>query len=75
MAGKGLKDVTELNKCSACGHVKRAHLLCPYCVKGKIKAACCFGRRDNADHIFYRDPRHVQGDDEEGIWDDWDDQV
>ncbi|KFY43488.1 hypothetical protein V494_01971 [Pseudogymnoascus sp. VKM F-4513 (FW-928)] len=33
MAGKGLKDVTELNKCSACGHVKRAHLLCPYCVK------------------------------------------
>lgn len=35
MAGKGMKDVTALNKCSACGHVKRAHLLCPYCVKGK----------------------------------------
>lgn len=34
MAGKALKDVTALNKCSACGHVKRAHLLCPYCVKG-----------------------------------------
>lgn len=34
MAGKGMKDVTALNKCSACGHVKRAHLLCPYCVKG-----------------------------------------
>ncbi|KAL3427660.1 ribosomal L32p family protein [Phlyctema vagabunda] len=32
-AGKGLKDVTSLNKCSACGNVKRAHLLCPYCVK------------------------------------------
>jgi large subunit ribosomal protein L32 len=32
MAGKGLKDVTNLNKCSACGRVKRAHLLCPYCV-------------------------------------------
>ncbi|KAH7407923.1 hypothetical protein BKA64DRAFT_597781 [Cadophora sp. MPI-SDFR-AT-0126] len=32
MAGKGLKDVTALNKCSACGHLKRAHLLCPYCV-------------------------------------------
>ncbi|PBP19379.1 hypothetical protein BUE80_DR009904 [Diplocarpon rosae] len=32
MAGKALKDVTGLNKCSACGHLKRAHLLCPYCV-------------------------------------------
>jgi ribosomal protein L32 len=37
MAGKGLKDVTALNKCSACGHVKRAHILCPYCVKGKLE--------------------------------------
>lgn len=36
MAGKALKDVTALNKCSACGHVKRAHLLCPYCVKGML---------------------------------------
>jgi large subunit ribosomal protein L32 len=35
MAGKGLKDVESLNKCSACGHIKRAHLLCPFCVKGK----------------------------------------
>jgi large subunit ribosomal protein L32 len=34
MAGKGLKDVTALNKCSACGRVKRAHILCPYCVEG-----------------------------------------
>lgn len=34
MAGKALKDVTALNKCSACGKVKRAHLLCPYCVTG-----------------------------------------
>ena len=34
MAGKALKDVTALNKCSACGNVKRAHLLCPYCVQG-----------------------------------------
>ena len=32
MAGKGLKDVTALNKCSACGRAKRAHVLCPYCV-------------------------------------------
>lgn len=35
MAGKALKDVTALNRCSACGHVKKAHVLCPYCVKGK----------------------------------------
>lgn len=34
MAGKGLKDVTSLNKCSACGNVKRQHFLCPYCVNG-----------------------------------------
>lgn len=53
MAGKGLKDVTELNKCSACGHVKRAHLLCPYCVKGKLKSTYSFGGWNNADHIFY----------------------
>ncbi|KAK3114987.1 hypothetical protein LTR53_006116 [Teratosphaeriaceae sp. CCFEE 6253] len=32
MAGKALKDVTALNKCSACGRAKRAHVLCPYCV-------------------------------------------
>ncbi|KAL2073807.1 hypothetical protein VTL71DRAFT_11133 [Oculimacula yallundae] len=42
MAGKGLKDVTSLNKCSACGAMKRSHLLCPYCVgevKGMFKRA------------------------------------
>ncbi|WPG98319.1 Hypothetical protein R9X50_00110800 [Acrodontium crateriforme] len=33
MAGKALKDVTSLNKCSSCGRPKRAHVLCPYCVK------------------------------------------
>ncbi|TID12723.1 ribosomal protein L32 [Venturia nashicola] len=33
MAGKGLKDVTALNKCSACGKIKQAHTLCPYCVQ------------------------------------------
>ncbi|RDL38043.1 uncharacterized protein BP5553_05476 [Venustampulla echinocandica] len=44
MAGKGLKDVTSLNKCSVCGNVKRAHHLCPFCVqeirgfwKGKVE--------------------------------------
>jgi len=35
MAGKGLKDITSLNKCAACGRVKRAHILCPYCVNGR----------------------------------------
>ncbi|OAL48558.1 hypothetical protein IQ07DRAFT_681327 [Pyrenochaeta sp. DS3sAY3a] len=32
MAGKGLKDLTALNRCSSCGRVKRLHILCPYCV-------------------------------------------
>lgn len=34
MAGKGLKDLTSLNRCAACGRVKRAHILCTYCVAG-----------------------------------------
>ncbi|KAL5114306.1 hypothetical protein ACEQ8H_007826 [Pleosporales sp. CAS-2024a] len=32
MAGKSLQDITALHKCPACGRVKRAHMLCPYCV-------------------------------------------
>lgn len=36
MAGKALKDVKSLNKCPGCGQIKRAHLLCPNCVKGGI---------------------------------------
>ncbi|KAJ5622820.1 54S ribosomal protein L32 [Penicillium odoratum] len=35
MAGKALKDVHSLNKCPGCGQVKRAHLLCSNCVKGR----------------------------------------
>ncbi len=38
MAGNALKDVTALSKCSACGKVKRAHLLCPYCVTGSSRS-------------------------------------
>lgn len=34
MAGKALKDVTNIVKCSACGRPKKSHLLCPYCVLG-----------------------------------------
>ncbi|KAK4983868.1 hypothetical protein LTR50_006944 [Elasticomyces elasticus] len=33
MAGKALKDVTALNRCSGCGRMKRMHVLCPYCVQ------------------------------------------
>ncbi|KAK7632878.1 hypothetical protein IWX48DRAFT_606717 [Phyllosticta citricarpa] len=32
-ANKGLKDVTEIVSCPGCGRPKRAHILCPYCVK------------------------------------------
>jgi large subunit ribosomal protein L32 len=56
MAGKGLKDVTALNKCSACGHVKRAHLLCPYCLDGKM---ACTGPEKRL-LINYRDQENVQ---------------
>ncbi|KAF3765688.1 hypothetical protein M406DRAFT_224613, partial [Cryphonectria parasitica EP155] len=31
MAGKALKDVTSLCRCSVCGHPKRMHVLCPNC--------------------------------------------
>ena len=43
MAGKALKDVTALNKCSACGNVKRAHLLCPFCVNGPFEPTWLLG--------------------------------
>ncbi|KAK5651213.1 hypothetical protein OQA88_12720 [Cercophora sp. LCS_1] len=33
LAGKALKDVTNLCKCPACGETKRMHHLCPHCVK------------------------------------------
>ncbi|KAI6085634.1 hypothetical protein F4821DRAFT_240200 [Hypoxylon rubiginosum] len=35
MAGKALKDVTSLNKCPACGGIKKMHTLCPNCM-GRI---------------------------------------
>ncbi|KAI2632204.1 hypothetical protein GGR54DRAFT_582543 [Hypoxylon sp. NC1633] len=37
MAGKALKDVTALNKCPACGGVKKMHTLCSNCM-GRIGA-------------------------------------
>jgi len=37
MAGKALKDVTNLNKCPACGGTKKMHTLCPTCL-GRIQA-------------------------------------
>jgi large subunit ribosomal protein L32 len=42
MAGKALKDVKALSKCPACGHTKRSHLLCSFCVKGKLFVAYSF---------------------------------
>lgn len=36
MAGKALKDVKNLNTCSGCGQVKRAHVLCPHCVESEL---------------------------------------
>lgn len=47
LAGKALKDVTNLNTCSACGNVKRAHLLCPYCIAGR---SCSFGDHEWCTH-------------------------
>ena len=61
MAGKALKDVTAVNKCSACGNAKRAHLLCPYCVKGKL-IFMEYGRIPSP-NAFYRNSEHVQGKD------------
>lgn len=46
MAGKALKDVTALNKCSACGRAKRAHVLCPYCVQSKSSEMEVYGSDD-----------------------------
>lgn len=39
MAGKALKDVTELCKCPACGETKKMHHLCPKCLSSKALAA------------------------------------
>ncbi|GFF56434.1 mitochondrial 54S ribosomal protein YmL32 [Aspergillus udagawae] len=33
MAGKALKDLKNVNTCSGCGRMKRAHVLCPHCVE------------------------------------------
>lgn len=59
LAGKALQDVTSLNKCSACGNVKRAHLLCPYCVEGNVARGGSSHR--NGRLMYYcRDSRHVE---------------
>lgn len=41
LAGKASQDVTALNKCSSCGSIKRAHLLCPFCVDGSSTSSNC----------------------------------
>lgn len=35
LAGKAMKDVTNLEKCPGCGSVKRTQRLCPFCVRGE----------------------------------------
>ncbi len=57
LAGKALQDVTALNKCSACGNVKRAHLLCPFCVNGLLRGA--YGVTKLGLIAVCRDPRYV----------------
>ena len=39
--------MTALNRCSACGRMKRAHVLCPYCVQsGSMRSPRGVGRAD-----------------------------
>ncbi len=59
MAGKALKDVKAINKCSACGKVKRAHLLCPYCVAGRKSPWLKVEIERLTDST--RDQKHVEG--------------
>lgn len=41
MAGKALKDVTNLNKCPACGAIKKQHTLCTQCMGSKLGPGSC----------------------------------
>lgn len=69
LAGKALKDVIALNKCSACGNTKRAHLLCPYCVRGMLlHAATCCSMLSREMLIYGRDSRYVAGKRSESNW-------
>ncbi|KAK3673798.1 hypothetical protein LTR78_006352 [Recurvomyces mirabilis] len=66
MAGKALKDVTALNKCSACGRAKRAHVLCPYCVQS-IKRWFSNGFKGKDELDAERDQRNQQINEERRI--------
>ena len=57
LAGKALKDVTALNKCSGCGRQKRAHALCPYCVQ----SGCTRPRRFSCANFFFAAIRQYWG--------------
>lgn len=41
--GAAQKDLTSLNRCSACGRVKRMHILCTHCVMS-TSLSCVSGR-------------------------------
>jgi len=49
-SGKHIRDVTALNKCSACGRTKRAHVLCPYCVQSVFYCFVLVDRSSFADY-------------------------
>ncbi|TGZ85573.1 WD40 repeat-like protein [Ascodesmis nigricans] len=58
LAGKALKDVTALNRCSACGKVKRSHMLCEHSHSFDI-----FGIASTSSHIV-----SVAGDSNVKVW-------
>ena len=66
MHNNGQKDTTALNKCSACGHLKRAHLLCPYCVKGKNMSGWSKNSIPSEANANFRGSEGFQGTDAEG---------
>ncbi|KAI1822386.1 hypothetical protein F4861DRAFT_395774 [Xylaria intraflava] len=67
MAGKALKDVTNLNKCPACGGVKKMHTLCSSCTSRKYSFAVI--SRTMLTYIVIRDIWDIRQDHEKSIKD------
>ena len=59
LAGKALKDVTSLTKCSSCGRIKRSHIMCEHCVEA-IKQM--WRKKEGGDSKEGDDPKQ-EGDD------------
>lgn len=47
LAGKALKDLINIGRCSACGRPKLSHTLCPHCVQSKCTTATRLGDSSN----------------------------